>query len=113
MTQKISGTDGQGRPVNVTGSAQAARPRDLGQENRTAGQSQSTKARGDIEITAAARQLATLEQVIAKIPVVDESRVKAIASAIADGRYKVDSDKVAGKLLRSDSELAAARRNNR
>jgi negative regulator of flagellin synthesis FlgM len=110
MTHKIEGLDG--RPVGVTGGASVARPRDVGQENRT--QENATKpARSDIEITPAARQLAALEKVLAQIPVVDEARVKAISSAIADGRYEVDAGKVAERLMRSDAELTEAQRRDR
>lgn len=112
MTQKISGPDSQGRPVSVTGGAGVSRPRDVGHEHRGTDQAGQT-ARADIEITPAARQLAALEKVIAQIPVVDETRVKVIAGAIADGRYKVDAEKVAERLLRSDADLAVARRRER
>jgi negative regulator of flagellin synthesis FlgM len=110
MTHKIEGPDG--RPVGVTGGAGVARPRDVGHDNRA--QDKATKpARSDIEITPAARQLAALERVLAQIPVVDEARVKAVSSAIADGRYQVDAGKVAERLMRSDAELTEARRRDR
>jgi negative regulator of flagellin synthesis FlgM len=110
MTHKIEGLDG--RPVSVTGGASVARPRDVGQENRA--DDKATKpARSDIEITPAARQLAALEKVLAQIPVVDEARVKTISSAIADGRYQVDTAKVAERLMRSDAELTEAQRRER
>jgi negative regulator of flagellin synthesis FlgM len=110
MTQKIDGIEG--RPVSVTGGSSVARPRNVGQEHQAAGKSQ-TQARSNIEITHAARQLATLEKVIAQIPVVDAARVKTISSAMADGRYKVDNQRVADKLLRSEADLAEARGKDR
>jgi negative regulator of flagellin synthesis FlgM len=110
MTHKIDGLDG--RPVSVTGGAGVARPRDVGQENRADGKAGKASP-SDIQITSAARQLAALEKLIAQIPVVDEARVKTISAAIADGRYQIDADKIAERVLRSDVELSEARRSER
>lgn len=111
MTQKIDGIEG--RPVNITGGSPVARPRNVGSEQQQAAEQSKTSNRSNIEITHAARQLAALEKVIAQIPVVDETRVKAVTSAIADGRYRIDNQKVAEKLLRSDADLAEARAKDR
>lgn len=110
MSHKIDGLDG--RPVSVTGGAGVARPREVGRDNRAEGKA-PRQARSDIEITPAARQLAALEKVLAQIPVVDEVRVKTISTAISDGSYRVDAERVADKLLRSDAELAEAKRRER
>ena len=110
MTHKIDGLDG--RPVGVTGGSGVARPRDVGQENRATGKADQDSGSG-VQITSAARQLAALEKVIAQIPVVDEARVKTISAAIADGRYQVDADKIAARVLRSDAELSEAGRRER
>ncbi len=110
MSHKIDGLDG--RPVSVTGSASAARPREVGRDSRAEGKAPG-QARSNIEITPAARQLAELEKVLSQIPIVDPVRVKTISAAIDDGSYRVDSERVAERLLRSDAELAEAQRRER
>jgi negative regulator of flagellin synthesis FlgM len=62
---------------------------------------------GAVNITDQAKQLATLEQALQSLPAVDELRVAEIRAAIQDGRYQVDADRVADKLLRLEQELSA------
>lgn len=56
-------------------------------------------------ITDQARQLATLEQALQSLPAIDEARVAEIRLAIQDGRYQVDPERIADKLLRLEQEL--------
>jgi negative regulator of flagellin synthesis FlgM len=75
----------------------------------TSGDAQKTEAAqptGDsVTLTNSARTLQKLGDAIAASPVVDGAKVDAIKSQIASNTYKVDSLKVAAKLLASDQEL--------
>jgi negative regulator of flagellin synthesis FlgM len=59
-----------------------------------------------VSITDQAKQLASLEQVLQNLPAVNEGRVAEIRSAIQDGRYQVDPQRIADKLLRFEQELS-------
>ena len=103
MNTKIDGVET--RPISVKDSPSAARPRDLAGAE---GQAGSTVGGTDISITAGARQLAALEKTIAALPMVDDARVVAAALAIEQGRYQIDAQLIADKLIRSDYELSQA-----
>ncbi|HEY4369394.1 MAG TPA: flagellar biosynthesis anti-sigma factor FlgM [Steroidobacteraceae bacterium] len=59
-----------------------------------------------VKITDQARQLASLEHTVQSLPVVNESRVASISKAIDEGRYQVNPERIADKLLRTESELS-------
>ena len=102
MSTKINGIDV--RPVGISGTTPVARVRDA-----TAAESGDPGVpSADVRITDAARQMATLERLVAAAPVVNEARVTAVADAIAQGRYRVDPDQIADRLLRADADLKAA-----
>jgi negative regulator of flagellin synthesis FlgM len=103
MNTKINGVET--RPVAVTGSQPASRPRDVavGEDSQATG----TGAAG-VSITDGARQLATLEKAIAALPVVDEARVAATSLALEQGRYQADPQRIADRLIRMDAELSSA-----
>ena len=103
MTNKINGVDA--RPVSVTGSTPVPRARDATAGEDGAGTSMGSAS---VSITEGARQLASLEKAIAALPVVDDARVAAASLAIEQGRYQVDGQKVADKLLRMDYDLTQA-----
>jgi negative regulator of flagellin synthesis FlgM len=60
-----------------------------------------------VSITDQAKQLAGLEQALQNLPAIDELRVDEIRSAIQDGRYQVNPERIADKLLRLEQELSA------
>lgn len=62
-------------------------------------------AADSVTLTNSARTLQKLSEAIAASPVVDGARVEAVKNQIAQNTYKVDSLKVAAKLLASDQEL--------
>jgi negative regulator of flagellin synthesis FlgM len=63
-------------------------------------------ATGDsVTLTNSARTLQKLSEAVAAAPVVDGAKVEAVKSQIAANTYKVDSLKVASKLLIADGEL--------
>ena len=102
MANKISGIDG--RPVQVGAGAPVARVRNStadGAKAETAG------APSNIDISDTARTLAALESHIGTLPVVNESRVDAVRRAVDDGRYHVDPQRVADKMMRFEVDLLA------
>lgn len=106
MTNKISGVDSRLGPVS--GAAPIARSR-----APASGESGQEAADTGVRITDGARQLANLEKAIAALPIVDQARVDAVSSALDQGRYVVDPQRVADRLLRMDQDLSAARSKER
>lgn len=101
MANKISGIDG--RPVQVGGSAPVARTRDAASEGKKA----ETTGASNIDVSDTARTLAALESHIGSLPVVNESRVDAVRRALDEGRYHVDPQRVADKMMRFEVDLLA------
>jgi len=66
-------------------------------------------ASDSVEITSLSARLNQLEGVLAGVPVVDSAQVNAIKDAIRDGRFQVDSEVVADRLLTSVKELLLQR----
>ncbi|APQ11208.1 flagellar biosynthesis anti-sigma factor FlgM [Pseudomonas oryzihabitans] len=56
-----------------------------------------------VSLSAEAKQLSSLTAGLKDLPVVDSDKVNRLKQAIADGSYKVDSQKVADKLLAFES----------
>lgn len=104
MANKISGIDG--RPVQVGGSSSVSRTRDATSGDRKT--TESGAAVSNIDVSDAARALAALEDKIATLPVVNESRVDAVRRAMDEGRYHVDPQRVADKMMRFEVDLLAA-----
>lgn len=105
MANKIGGFDN--RPVR-TG---ADRPVERADVRATTGQNTgATSADSSVTLTDAAKRLAALERAIAAVPDVDMARVEELRSAIESGRYSVDADRIARRLLDLEHELSAAAR---
>ena len=102
MANKISGIDG--RPVQVGGSAPVSRVRDATSEGRKA---ETTGPVSNIDVSDTARTLAALENHIGTLPVVNESRVDAVRRAMDEGRYHIDPQRVADKMMRFEVDLLA------
>ncbi len=63
-------------------------------------------ASGDtVELTSSAKLLERLEKTVASHPGVDVSRVEAVKTAIINGDYEIDVEKIADALLRTDQEF--------
>ena len=102
MANKISGIDG--RPVQVGGGAPVSRARDT-TDGRKA---ETTGTASNIDVSDTARTLAALEEKLAGMPVVNEARVDAVRRALDEGRYHVDAQRLADKMLRFEGDLLAA-----
>jgi negative regulator of flagellin synthesis FlgM len=103
MANKISGIDG--RPVQVGGSSSVSRTRDAASGDR---KTETSSAVSNIDVSDTARTLAALEDKISTLPVVNESRVDAVRRAMDEGRYHVDPQRVADKMMRFEVDLLAA-----
>ena len=106
MPNRIKGTDtsavdtGASRPVErlsrvapvSSAAAQAPRPGD------------------SVSITDAARRLTALQAQIAQVPEVDAGRVTELRQAIDQGKYRANPGVIADKLMKLESDVAAATR---
>jgi negative regulator of flagellin synthesis FlgM len=88
-----------GKPAGVAGTQDV-------QGSKPAGPVQSApKPAGDrVAITSLSSQLQALESRLADVAVVDVARVDAIKQAISEGRFKVDSEVVADRLISTVKE---------
>jgi negative regulator of flagellin synthesis FlgM len=102
MANKISGIDG--RPVQVGGGAPVSRVRN----STDGGKAETTAAPSNIDVSDNARTLAALEDKISGLPVVSDARVEAVRRALDEGRYHVDAQRVADKMMRFEGDLLAA-----
>jgi negative regulator of flagellin synthesis FlgM len=90
--------------VQVGGGAPVSRVRNATSEG---GKAETTEATSNINVSDTARTLAALESHIGTLPVVNESRVDAVRRAVDDGRYHVDPQRVADKMMRFEVDLLA------
>jgi negative regulator of flagellin synthesis FlgM len=71
-----------------------------------AAQPQTASGNGPrVELSPLGSQLAGIEASLADVPVVDTQRVEEIKQAISDGRFKVNADVIADRLLETVREL--------
>ncbi len=91
---KINGGGGSIKPVSPTGVQDVAPGKASGPQGAS-----PAPARDKVEINSVSAQLAQLEKVLSEMGVVDSARVETIKLAIREGRFRIDSDVVADKLL--------------
>ena len=104
MSGKINGISSGSAPQPV-GAGNA------GQSTRNmsgAGASAAGATTDSVAITDTASVVATAEQGLSAIPVVNESRVNTIRSAIEAGTYKIQPQKIASKLLEFERDFPEA-----
>ena len=63
-----------------------------------------------VEVSSLGAQLAEIEANLANVSVVDSQRVAEIKQAISDGRFKVNPDVIADRLLETVRELIQSQR---
>ena len=102
MTTKITGY--QNQPVQLGADKSVSKIRDGIAATAAEG---AAKQASPVRITEQARQLASLEQTVHGLPIVNEAKVAAIRAAIDDGSYQVAPERIADKLLRMERELGA------
>jgi negative regulator of flagellin synthesis FlgM len=99
VSSKITGVDTRTGPVGAGRAVERARDATTGAKAESGGP-------GDVHITGTALQLADLEQTIKDMPAVDEAKVAAISSALAQGTYQIVPKRIADGLLQLEQALA-------
>lgn len=94
----------------LTSSTRTSASQDIGETAKTAPLSTQTEQVGatksgeSVHLSQEAQQLQKLTDKLADQPAVDKARVAELKAAIADGSYKVDSNRVASKLLNFEAQ---------
>jgi negative regulator of flagellin synthesis FlgM len=103
VSSKIGGVDGNSPSTAIGAGRAVQRPQDA-----ATGGAQNSQGSGgsSVQITGAARQLASLEQAIRELPAVNDARVAQISDAIEQGTYTVDSRHIANQLIQLEKALA-------
>ena len=104
MSSKIGGVDGNSPSTAIGAGRAVQRPQDAatgGTQN-----SQGSGGGSSVQITGAARQLASLEQAVRDLPAVNDARVAQISNAIEQGTYTVDAKHIASQLIQMEKALA-------
>ncbi len=99
MSNKIDGISQ--RPVQPGGGARAPGPE---RTDRAGGSARSPET-DKVTLTDSARQLQRLSEAVASAPEVDAAKVASVRESIERGEYKVDSDKVAARIIAAEREL--------
>jgi negative regulator of flagellin synthesis FlgM len=109
VTNKIGSGGVDNRPVQVATEKSVKRVKDASGAASSAAD-QASSGNSGVQITDSARQLAALEQAINAAPEVNESKVAGIQNAISNGSYQVSPERIADKLIRTESELLGVSR---
>lgn len=97
MLTKISEKVGTTRDASLSGES-----RRLDEQRAAPG---NTAASDSVELTSGAKLLERLDKTLSSLPEIDASRVEAVKTAIANGDYEIDADKIADALIRTDREF--------
>lgn len=97
----VTQTSGQGAPVEKQGH---------GNTNSPAGESAAAHGAADrISLTGEARQLQELEAQLASQPVVDSQRVETVRSAVENGTFSINPERIADKMMSLEEALTDLR----
>ena len=100
MNTKIDGVS----PGQVSQSIGQARDNVAQRDGRRADTS-ATSEETRVDLTSDAVRLGKLDQALAAAPDIDVERVESIKSAIADGSYEIDAERIASALLKLDDDV--------
>jgi negative regulator of flagellin synthesis FlgM len=105
VSSKIGGVESTSTAALSTGRSNTQRSSDAagGSTQASGGSGGSAE---NVQITGAARNLASLEQAVKDLPAVNTAKVAQLSTAIEQGTYTVNSQHIAGKLMQMDKELA-------
>jgi negative regulator of flagellin synthesis FlgM len=70
----------------------------------------ASASRDKVDINPLSSQLAALESSLENVSVVDTARVESIKQAISEGRFKVDADAIADRLIETVKEMVLSRK---
>jgi negative regulator of flagellin synthesis FlgM len=106
VTNKISGYKAMEPVAPVKGSKGNAAVADKGSDAASSTvPTAAPKGSDQVTLTDSARSLQKIEEAIAKAPVVDTAKVATIKQAVNAGTYKIDTGRVADKLLQFERGL--------
>lgn len=90
---------------NSVSSTGPAAPKDATSRTPTAGAPADPGSANTVNLSALSSQMQTASASLANAPVVNQSQVNEIKQAISEGRFKVNPDVVADKLLDTVREI--------
>lgn len=105
MTDKITGPSGSG--------GSGSYPTISGPDRASRGAAPSTSARPapatdeTVSLTEDAALLRALDEQIATTPAVNKARVEEVRTALANGEYRVDAERIAQKLLDAEGGISS------
>jgi negative regulator of flagellin synthesis FlgM len=76
-----------------------------GVESSAGGKTTAQAAGDNVSLSQEAQVLGRVEQAMKNSPEVDEAKVSAIRQAIAEGRYQINSERIAERMLAQDDSL--------
>jgi negative regulator of flagellin synthesis FlgM len=103
MTQGLLGklAENSSAAAKKAGNASTVAPA-AGVKAAVDGAARSQSAGETVELTSSAKLLERLEKTLASLPEIDRARVEAVKTAIENGDYQIDADRIADALLRAD-----------
>jgi len=96
------------RPIRVSAGATVRRSGDAAAGKSDQGGASAADV--DVHITSSARNMAALEQSVRDLPAIDSARVEEIQQRLAEGRYRIDPQRIADAFVRREDELTGLSR---
>ena len=95
----------------TTGSKQGAPVENTqdGKSGTTTGNSSTNSTADSVSLTGEARQMQVLEARIASAPVVDTQRVQAVRSAVENGTFTINPERIADRMINLEQALTSIR----
>jgi negative regulator of flagellin synthesis FlgM len=90
----------------TTSSTSGSRPKPAsGSESTASGKTTGQSVGDNVSLSREAQAMGRLELAVKTSPDVDEAKVAAMRQAIADGRYQVNSERIAERMLAQDDSF--------
>lgn len=102
--------DNTGKPIQPTAGKAGQGRLPAAADSKASTSGQVDKTADSVELTSTSLRMQALEGSLGSQPVVDSARVAEIRQAIADGRFKINPDAIADKLVASVKELLSERK---